>query len=119
MRVAHECTYRPRYPILKSPRMMDWINVYAAIITKVSLLLAIYPCCIPDKLNLELDRLGGDNCVGAEITNYPQKPKARFFHINVVNKHSNKPATNCGIYLISLMEEGSVGKYSSMLTYQS
>ena len=85
--------------------MTDWIGVYAAIIGTISFALTIYFKHIPNKLDLELDKSQADNYGDAVITNQPQTPKGRFFHVGVVDKHGRKTARNCKAYITSLKEE--------------
>jgi len=87
-----------------SPPMMGWIDVYTITVSTVSLILGlIHQYYIPDKLDLKLNL---SNYEDATILNDPQRPVARYFHVEVINKHDKKPAKNCKAYLVSLMEEG-------------
>jgi len=69
---------------------MGWIYVSSinTIMAVVSILMAtvslIHQYYIPDKLDLKLNL---SNYEDATITNDPQSPLARFFHVEAINKH--------------------------------
>jgi len=83
------------------------MSVVGILIAMVSLINQYY---IPDKLYLKLNP-SNNNCEDAPIIIHNGQqmtvgPTARFFHVEVINKHNKKPAKNCKVYLVSLMEEG-------------
>jgi len=94
---------------------MGWIDVSSinTIMSVVGILIAMVSLInqyyIPDKLDLKLNLSNNNYEDAAMILNGQQMivgPMARYFHVEVINKHNKKLAKNCKVYLVSLMEEG-------------